>query len=349
MIKVPFDDVFNTPNFITMLRSQTMSIDGHGEADSHISLGGQTSTNAANRNQKLRFDDSTTCVSRQGIYDDRLRNSAACSNGTEMRLTGGDAVDATTGVSSGNLKIYKVNEDLTVTALVEDVLTILASHTNGVAGHVMMSDLINCFYVGGTSTDASTGNADHVKWMFRFKWDDTVTAFSQGLELRQTSGTSCIGHNGTEGIIWRSQGGGAATTTAEIFHPEFGANSRLEAELTTTFPEGAGMSACSDGTAAYRCDGYDVATTVEVKTVRSIRYDDTTTAVLMTNTLAYDMRQQFTASDGRSMMSAGGRNDATSTPYSSDTQSMKFDDSASGIQHTNGLALPVRTGAVASI
>ena len=69
----------------------------------------------------------------------------------------------------------------------------------------------------------------------------------------------------------------------------------------------------------------------------------------MTNTLAYDMRQQFTASDGRSMMSAGGRNESVSTSYSADAQSMKFDDSASGIQHTNGLALPVRTGAVASI
>lgn len=350
MIKVPVEDIFSTANFTGILRSQAMSIDGHGEADCHISLGGQTDTNAANRNQKLRFDDTATCVQTTGIYDARLRNATAVSNGSEMRVTGGDHVDPTTGDVTLSTKIYKVNENLSVSALTNDVFHVPSGFNISARGHSMMSDLINCFIVGGEAqlSDGSD-NIDLVKHITRFRWDDSVAAFGDGLELRQTSGTSCCGHNGTEGIIWRSQGGGAATTTAEIFHPEKGINSRLIAELSTTFPQCTGMSACSSGDAAFRTDGFNVGSSVEVNTVRSLRYDDITTALSMSNTLAYRSRQQFTASDGRSMMSTGGRSDADSIAFSLDAQSIKFDDSATGIQHTNGLNIGIRVGACASI
>ena len=350
MIKVPMEDIFSTTDFPGLVKSQTMIYDGHGEADCHISLGGQTTTDAANRNQKLRFDDTVSCVQSTGIYDNRLRNAAATSNGSEIRVTGGELVDATTGETSLSDKIYKVNENLSVTALTNSTFHVPSGYRISALGHSMLSDLINCFIIGGeTQLNDGTDDIVPVKHMTRFRWDDSVSAYSDGLTLNQTSAISCCGHNGAEGIIWRASGGGAAATTAEIFHPEKGMNSRLIAELSTTFTQCAGMSACSEGDAAFRCDGYDVGSSTEVTTVRALRYDDITTALVMTNNLAYRMRQQFTASDGTSMMSVGGRSDADSITFSTNAQSIKFDDSATGIQHTNGINLGIRVGACASI
>lgn len=351
MVIVPFNDIFNTTDFVSLLRTQVTYFDGHADADCHVCLGGQTSDNAANRNQKLRFDDSVAAVQQNLIYDARLRNASACSNGQEIRVTGGDAVDGTTGDVTPSEKIYKVNEDLTTTALSNNTIHAPSGYNLKQVGHSMVSDLIDCYMVGGHSSENVNNTDVAVKYIIRFRWDDTISPINDGMELNQTSGYSCCGHNGKEGIIWRSEGGGAATTTAELFQPHRGMNnaSRLKAELSTTFPECAGMSACSSGDAAFRCDGYDVTSGTEVTTIRSLRYDDITTALQMTNTLAYRMRQQFTASSGTEMMSVGGRSDADSITFSTQAQRIRFDDTASAIQHTNEINLGVRVGACVSI